>query len=216
MRKFYYQLKKCLEWHALRERYYLDPHLFSGHVIPAAWAGERERRLEIGEELRLYDAARRGYHYKEETVRIISFALETAMRAQEIFLAKWRDLNWEGRTLNIPKENVKTKTFRQVPLSKRALEILREQQANRKKDTEIIFWPWPDSNHLARHFRRLCHRAKIDNLRFHDLRHEATSRFFEKGRLSDMEIMKITGHTEYSTLERYANLRPSAMADKMD
>jgi integrase len=87
--------------------------------------------------------------------------------------------------------------------------------------------PWPkqrfghgghlsDSNVLAAGFRRICHRASIDNLRFHDLRHEATSRFFEKGRLSDMEIMKITGHTEYSTLERYVKLRPSVLAAKMD
>lgn len=216
VRKFYYQLKKCIEWHALKEKYYLDPQLFKGHAIPAAWDGERDRRLEGDEEERLYAAARRGYDYQEDTVRIIAFALETAMRAQEIFLAKWSDLNFEGRTLNIPEENVKTKTFRQIPLSKKALAILTEQQASRKENSDIIFWPWPDSNHLSRQFRRICHRAKIDDLRFHDLRHEATVRFFEKGKLSDMEIMKITGHTEYSTLQRYVKFRASELAFKMD
>lgn len=216
VRKLYYQLKKSMEWHARRHGYHLDPHVFEGQAIPAAWANARERRLEAGEEQRLYESARRGYAYKEESVLVIGFALETAMRSQEMLLARWQDVNFAGRTLNIPKEHVKTKTFRQVPLSKRAMEIIEEQKARKSEATDRIFWCWDDSRDLGKHFRRICHRAGIQDLLIHDLRHEATSRFFEKGKLSDMEIMKITGHTQYSTLERYVKLRPSTLADKMD
>jgi len=111
---------------------------------------------------------------------------------------------------------VKTKTFRQVPLSRRAMEILELMRPRKSKDADRIFWMWDGSRDLGKHFRRICHRAGVEDLVIHDLRHEATSRFFEKGKLSDMEIMKITGHTQYSTLERYVKLRPSVLADKME
>ena len=216
VRKVYYQLKKVVQWHARRHGYQLDVHLFENQAIPASWDGARSRRLEEEEEVRLYVGARAGYAHKEETVRIIGFALETAMRAQEIILARWSDLNLDVRTLNIPKEHTKTDTARQIPLSNRAVQILNQQLELRNAAHTRIFDCWKDSDMLSKHFRRLCHRTNITDLKFHDLRHEATSRFFENGKLNDMEIMKITGHTQYSTLQRYANLRPSQLVSKMD
>lgn len=216
VRKIYYQLKKVLEWHSREYGYQLDPHIFEGQAIPSAWSGVRSRRLEDGEELLLYMSAEAGYDHKAESIRVIGFALETAMRAQEILLATWADLNLESSTLFIPKDNTKTATSRHIPLSSTAKEILRAQMEVRKSTEDRIFSSFLDSNHLGKHFRRICHRANIQNLKFHDLRHEATSRFFERGRLSDMEIMKITGHTQYSTLQRYANLRSSDLVTKMD
>ena len=53
-------------------------------------------------------------------------------------------------------------------------------------------------------------------MRFHDLRHEATSRLFERTELQTVEIMLMTGHTQVSTLKRYANLRPRILAEKLD
>lgn len=216
VRKIYYQLKKVLEWHSREHRYQLDAHIFEGQATPRAWAGVRSRRLEDGEEQRLYASADAGYEHKAESRRIIGFALETAMRAQEILLAKWSDLKLDAGTLFIPKDNSKTATARHIPLSSRAREILRDQQASKVAGVDRIFPVFTDSDHLAKHFKRICHRAKISDLKFHDLRHEATSRFFERGKLSDMEIMKITGHTQYSTLQRYANLRSSDLVSKMD
>ena len=215
VRKTYYQLKKVVEWHARKHGYLLDPHLFEGQAIPNAWTGVRSRRLVDGEEMLLYMSAMAGYTNKDESVRIIGFAIETAMRAQEILLARRRDLNLQARTLFIPKEHSKTDTARSIPLSTRAVEILNEQLAIPNNASERIFWQWENSDQLSKHFRRICHRASITDLKFHDLRHEATSRFFEAGRLSDMEIMKITGHTQYSTLQRYVNLRPSDLVSKM-
>ena len=216
VRKIYYQLKKVVEWHARKQGYLLDPHVFEGQAIPSAWSGVRSRRLVDAEEMLLYMSAMAGYSHKDESVRIIGFAIETAMRAQEILMARASDLNIQARTLFIPREHTKTNSARSIPLSTRAVEILNEQLANMSNASDLIFWNWETSDQLAKHFRRICHRAKIKDLKFHDLRHEATSRFFEAGRLSDMEIMKITGHTQYSTLQRYVNLRPSDLVSKMD
>ena len=55
-------------------------------------------------------------------------------------------------------------------------------------------------------FLRLCRRLNIDNLHFHDLRHEATSRLFEKG-LNPVEVATITGHKDTRMLMRYTHLR---------
>ncbi len=54
---------------------------------------------------------------------------------------------------------------------------------------------------ITQAFDRACRRAGIENLRFHDLRHEATSRLFEKG-LNPMEVSTITGHKTLQRLKR--------------
>ena len=68
---------------------------------------------------------------------------------------------------------------------------------------------------LKSSWRRACSRAGINNLRFHDLRHEATSRFFEKG-LNVMEVAAITGHNDLRMLQRYTHLRAEDLALKLE
>ena len=54
----------------------------------------------------------------------------------------------------------------------------------------------------------------VTDLQFHDLRHEATKRFFEKG-LGVMEVAAITGHKDLRMLQRYVQLRPEDLARKL-
>ena len=61
---------------------------------------------------------------------------------------------------------------------------------------------------------RVLKRAKINNLHFHDLRHEAISRFFEKG-LSVPEVALISGHKTPAMLFRYTHLKPEVVADHL-
>ena len=60
----------------------------------------------------------------------------------------------------------------------------------------------------------VCRRAGFIDLRFHDLRHEATSRFFEKG-LNVMEVAAITGQKDLRMLQRYTHLRAEDLAKKL-
>ena len=57
--------------------------------------------------------------------------------------------------------------------------------------------------------------AEITDLHFHDLRHEAISRFFEKG-LSVPEVALISGHRDYRMLFRYTHLRAEDIVAKLD
>lgn len=68
---------------------------------------------------------------------------------------------------------------------------------------------------LAMAWRRALTRAGITGLRWHDLRHEATSRFFEMG-LGTMEVAAITGHKTLSMLKRYTQLRAVDLVGKLD
>ena len=63
-------------------------------------------------------------------------------------------------------------------------------------------------------WRRACDRAGIIDLRFRDLIHEATSRFFEKG-LNVMLVAAITGHKDLRMLQRYTHPRVEDLARKL-
>ncbi|BBF65303.1 site-specific integrase [Acidithiobacillus sp. 'AMD consortium'] len=100
----------------------------------------------------------------------------------------------------------KTGDPRRVPLSSRALAVL--DALPRRMDGEV----WGvRADSITQAFARACHRAGIEDLRFHDLRHEATSRFFEKG-LNPMQVAAITGHKTLQMLKRYTHLRAEDLA----
>ena len=67
---------------------------------------------------------------------------------------------------------------------------------------------------LSGEFLKLCRRKGIHDLHFHDLRHEATSRLFEKG-LNPVEVATITGHKDPRMLMRYTHLRAEDLARKL-
>ena len=63
-------------------------------------------------------------------------------------------------------------------------------------------------------FTRIKEQCGIDDLRFHDLRHEATSRLFEKG-FSIVEVASITGHEDLKMLKRYTHLRAENLVGRL-
>jgi integrase len=225
IRKFFYQLKKVMEWHARAHRYRLDADLFECDNIPGSWEGQRERRLEGDEEQRILAAIETGMKYKdgshvaktEAWRRIFPFAIETAMRAQEIIMARWEHLDFEQRSLYVPPDHVKTTKGRDVPLSTRSIAALRKMKEIAKEGEPRIFWQWTSTSDLGKGFRRIACRAgiPIGSLTLHDLRHEGTSRLFENTDLKDVEIMAITGHTSYETIKGYLKLRKGNIADRL-
>jgi len=77
-----------------------------------------------------------------------------------------------------------------------------------------MLFPDAGASTVSHKFRPLCRAAEIDGLRFHDLRHEATSRLFELA-LNPMEIAAITGHKTLVMLKRYTHLRAEDLAQKL-
>ena len=155
----------------------------------------RERRLQLGELEKILE------HTDSPMLGpVVRFALETGMRRGEIVAMQWEHVDAKKRTLRIPE--TKTGKSRTVPLTTEALRILNDLP--RRLDGSI--WGMTDPHTMTRAFERACKRAKISDLTFHDLRHEATSRFFEKG-LNPMQVAAITGHKTLQMLKRYTHLR---------
>jgi integrase len=137
---------------------------------------------------------------------MIDLAIETGMRRGELLKVKWRDLDLQDRTLQL--YDTKNGEDRKVPLTMTATSIL-EQWSH---TSERIF---PVTDVAVRQaWDRLVKRAGITNLRFHDLRHEAISRFFEMG-LSVPEIALISGHRDPRMLFRYTHLRAEDVVKKL-
>ena len=163
----------------------------------------RDRRLQGDEYARLMSAAAT---YGGEIGPLITWAIETAMRRGEIAAMRWDHLDGpsgpqcrQARVLLIPE--TKTGTPRRIPLSTTAVAIL--DALPRRIDGHV--WSMrPDS--ISQAFERVCKAAGIEGLTFHDLRHEATSRLFEKG-LNPMQVATITGHKTLQMLKRYTHLR---------
>jgi integrase len=137
---------------------------------------------------------------------IIGFALETAMRTQEIVFAEWSHLFDDDRKLRIPKKNSKTKTARIVLMSLAARKILKSQRERCPQGQKRIFFQLTSPDALTEAFIRLTKRVGIEDLHFHDLRHEAVTRLCASGKLKQMEIMAMTGHKSSVTFQRYAHL----------
>jgi len=171
-------------------------------------ANARSRRLEADEQNRLLSAS------NGELRRIIIIALETGMRRGEILQIRRSHIDFILQTLLIPR--TKTDTPRTIPLSSMAVVSLKEQISISGNITPIretpLFSLLPDS--LSQAFRRLCRRLDIQNLHFHDLRHEATSRLFEKG-LNPVEVATITGHKDTKMLMRYTHLRAEDLVGRL-
>ena len=172
----------------------------------------RTRRLEIEEEQRLLETN------NQKLRHIIILALETAMRRGEILNVKRSHIDFQKSVLLIP--STKTDTPRTIPLSTDAVSVLRAQLRGSQIEYEgviplhepTVFNYKPRG--LSGEFLKLCRRKGIENLHFHDLRHEATSRLFEKG-LNPVEVATITGHKDTRMLMRYTHLRAEDLVGRL-
>jgi integrase len=149
---------------------------------------------------------------------ILELALETAMRRGELMGVKWRDVDLEHRRIYL--HTTKNGEPRQVPLTQNAIKILKTIP---RDDSEKIFpvslcW-------LRRHFENARNNAgevwtqpgsnPFEDLRFHDLRHEALSRLSDAG-LNVIELAHISGHKTIAMLKRYTHPSHEAIFRKID
>jgi integrase len=139
----------------------------------------------------------------------IRFGVATGIRRGELLAIRWCDINLEQRLLAIPQ--TKTGEPRLIPLTEAAASVL--ASLPRTSDQPKAF-PL-SANALRIAWKRLTRRAKIEDLHFHDLRHEAISRFFELG-LSIPEVALISGHRDPRMLFRYTHIRPSHVGKRLD
>lgn len=172
---------------------------------------KRQRRLREGELGRLLEAGKKTRN--PLIVPIIMFALETAMRRGEILALRFRDIDLERHSATVRES--KNGYSRTIPLSPAAVAILTDAISRMGNDEKAkngrLFTTTPVALRLA--WDRLTKRADIEDLNFHDLRHEAISRLFELG-LTVPEVASISGHRDMRMLFRYAHANHASIRAK--
>jgi integrase len=149
--------------------------------------------------------------------RIIKFAVATAMRQEEICRVIWSDLNTRTKMLTIRDRKdprAKKGNDQRIPLlavsGYDAVALIEEQRAIRANEDERIFSY--NAKSVSNVFTRACQALEIEDLHFHDLRHEGTSRLFEAGYRIE-QVSLVTGHKDWKMLRRYTHLKPESLHD---
>lgn len=185
----------------------------------------RDRRL-MPNELDVLLAAARAPRAAVGLDVFIILAVETSMRMGEQVSLRWERIDLTRRIAHLP--DTKNGSSRTVALSTAAVGAL--QGLPRRTDGRV--WNWATSSGFEAIWKRCRARARrlyeadcvaqgvdpdpkfLADLRFHDLRHEATSRLFEAG-LSLMEVASMTGHRSPGMLQRYTHIEASRLAQKL-
>lgn len=186
----------------------------------------RERRVSRQEIECVLHAAR----FAPDLQTIIRLAVETGMRRSEILGLEWRYIDLGKRVVWLPL--TKNGDARTVPLSLEATKTL--EALPRHSDGKLFT---KNGTSLSGAFQRAVWRARhayeeearergipasevkqdpfLQNLRFHDLRHERISSLVESG-FNLIEVASISGHRTMQCLKRYSHLQTALLIDKLD
>lgn len=176
--------------------------------------GERDRRLVGDEYARLlawfenYDASRAR---ELRMAPVFRYAVAMAARRGEIVSILRADVDRQARTVvvrNRKDPRNKVGNDQVVPLLGEAWDIVEAQLASHG-DARVF--PYTEVS-ISTCFQRACEVLGIDDLHFHDLRHEGASRLFEAG-YSIEQVALVTGHRTWHMLRRYTQLRPASLHD---
>ena len=185
---------------------------------PSPGAG-RNRRISLAEEQQLLKTM--DNHSNPMLGWITRIAIETGMRQSEILTLKVSQVDLKKRVIRLT--DTKNDDSRTVPLTKNATLIISEALLNplRPNDVELIFFGEQGKSGqrspyaFNKVFGDLKAKIGMADLHFHDLRHEAVSRFVEVG-LSDQEVASISGHKSMQMLRRYTHLRAEDLVHRLD
>lgn len=179
----------------------------------------RERFLSDDERTALLAACRASTSQFLYTVVVL--ALSTGMRSGEIMGLRWPAVDLK-RGLVLLKDT-KNGSSRGVPLTGHALEQLQALAKVRRIDTDLLFYGSDPAKpvDLKKPWTTAMRKAKVQDFRFHDLRHSAASYLAMNG-ASSIEIAAVLGHKTLQMVKRYSHLSTShtsavvtAMNDKI-
>jgi integrase len=209
-------LSQLFKWWALAHDHSVSNPVIEG-VRPGTPRG-RDRRLYDGEEWRLLNAARNSSRPWLRPAIVI--ALETAMRQTELAELTWDRVKLDTEHPHCDLPRTKNERPRRVSLSRRAVAAFRvlwpeTEDGKREKSPKGHVLPVITGRGVAHGFADITPEQTFPDLRWHDLRHEAVSRLFERTDLRDNEIMAISGHLRPEMLTRYTHLRSDTLAARL-
>lgn len=179
----------------------------------------RDRRLRPGEFYKIYKYLRLCNNFYAAFAFVL--AIETSLRQGVLFQLMWEWVDFDAKVIQIP-EAVRGATNKGVPavlpLSTRAMKVL-DKIRPEDEDHNIIETPTglilnTTANAVICFWKDMQKDLGLKDLRWHDLRHEAASRLFEKG-FHPMEVASITGHKSMQMLKRYTHLNAENLVARL-
>ncbi len=167
---------------------------------------ERNRRPTVEELDQLMEHFGRIRDHRPSSIpmqKIVAFALFSTRRQEEITLLRWDDLDEDRilvRDMKHPGDKKGNNVYCELPPE--ALAIIKSMP----REENRIF-PY-STDAISAAFTRACRILGIEDLRFHDLRHEGISRLFEMGRTIP-QVAAVSGHRSWTSLKRYTHIRQS-------
>jgi integrase len=200
-----------------------DAEMLSKKGLDVRVDEERDRRLFPDEEARILIQLRDS----PDELAFFELARDTAMRMRECYTLDLSQVILGQRTIHL--DRTKNGDRRQVPLPSPTVVLLtnyiesQKVQIAAREGRLFPFWCGDRDEavldkttcELSRVYANVFEAAGVPDLRFHDLRHEATCRLYQRTTLRDTEIAKITGHKDPRQLKRYASLRGSDLASQL-
>ena len=156
---------------------------------------------------------------------ILTVALNTGMRKNEILTLRWENINLLHSVITVPAADAKSGKSRQVPMNEAVISALKAQS----KTGPFVFMNGETGSHfnsVKTAFHGACRRARKDpenekdpgivGVRFHDLRHTAATKMIEAG-VNIVTVSKILGHASIEiTYQRYCHPSPEDMKSAVD
>jgi integrase len=169
-------------------------------------ANERSRRPTLEELDRLMEHFGRVRDNRPSSIpmqKIVAFALFSTRRQEEITLLRWDDLDDDRilvRDMKHPGDKKGNNVYCELPPE--ALVIVKSMPRAKQE-----IYPY-STDAISAAFTRACKILGIEDLRFHDLRHEGISYLFETGRTIP-QVAAVSGHRSWTSLKRYTHIRQS-------
>lgn len=173
---------------------------------------ERDRRPTAAELEKLLAYWRANLRQTIPMPDVVQFAIASAMRLGEICRLRWEDLDRDAKTIIVrDRKDPRRKlgNHQLVPLLAAtgldAFAIIERQPGSKGR-----IFPF-NTRSVSTAFARATEKCGIEDLHFHDLRHEGTSRLFETRKFSLPEVALVTGHKDWKMLARYTQTRAAEL-----
>lgn len=180
--------------HALSSR---DVSLAAARASANEWRRARKRHL--------YPEFPLGA-YVDHMTPVVLLAMNTGLRRGELLALDWSDINLDARILTVRRENAKSGKQRHVPLNAEALAVLKQWMSQTAGAGSVFGVASVKSS-----WGSLLTAAKVENFRFHDLRHHFASRLVMGG-VDLNTVRELLGHADLTMTLRYAHLAPEHLA----
>jgi integrase len=139
----------------------------------------------------------------------LMIAIETAMRLGEIASLRAKDFDASNRCIHLA--DTKNGTSRNVPLTSRAMNFFAHLVEGLEPEQRIFKY---SAETLGTAFRHLTQKANLVDIRFHDSRHEGTTRL-AAFLVNPLELAAVTGHKNLQSLKTYYNPTSLELAAKL-